>query len=188
MEQNRKSKQSGINMTDMMTSVLHHHSASGATHLLNLLQVTVDVVPGVRRIPVLSVLLQFSPYEVFRLLPDLLHSLVRPWRASHQHREGVVELQVAKGKRTLSSLSFSPSSLLCLCECPYLGPNRGFDLHGLVKQVDQIHEPLVVVFKAMTENQRADDVGDDVVDDEVRGQGFTCRDGTRRLDGHGAHS
>lgn len=65
---------------------------SAVTHLLNLLQVTVDVVPGVRGIPVFPVLLQFYFYEVYYFFPDIGHSVMWPWYESHQQREGVVEL------------------------------------------------------------------------------------------------
>lgn len=71
-------------------------------------------------------------------------------------------------------MSHSIHLLIYLYEIPHLPPNRGFDLNALAKQLDQILELLVTVFEAMTKNQPADDVGDNVVEEEVRGEWFTC--------------
>lgn len=47
----------------------------------------------------------------------------------------------------------------------YLCPKGGFKLETLIKPPYQSHEPLISVLKAVTKNQGADDVGDDVADD-----------------------
>lgn len=47
----------------------------------------------------------------------------------------------------------------------YLRPKGDFKLETLFKPPYQSHEPLISVFKAVTKNQGADDVGDDVADD-----------------------
>lgn len=49
----------------------------------------------------------------------------------------------------------------------YLCPNGAFNLEAFVKQLQQFHELLITVLKAMTKNQGADDIGDNVVDDAV---------------------
>lgn len=54
----------------------------------------------------------------------------------------------------------------------YLCPDRGFNLNTWVEHRQQSSKVFIVVLEAMTKNQVADDVGDDVVEDEVRGEWF----------------
>lgn len=49
----------------------------------------------------------------------------------------------------------------------HLRPNGGLNPETFVKPLDQFHEILITVVKAMTKNHGADDVGDNVVDDKV---------------------
>lgn len=55
----------------------------------------------------------------------------------------------------------------------YLSPNGSFQFKSIAKPLHQFEELLVTVFKAMTKNQGADDVGDNIVDDEVWIKGLT---------------
>lgn len=48
-----------------------------------------------------------------------------------------------------------------------MNPNGAFNLKTFAKQLHQSLELLIAVFKAMTKNQEADDVRDNVVHDEV---------------------
>lgn len=55
--------------------------------------------------------------------------------------------------------------------------NGGFDPETTAKRVHQFFEIFVTVFKSMTKHQGADDVGDDVVEHEMRSKGsaYSCK-------------
>lgn len=54
----------------------------------------------------------------------------------------------------------------------YLRPDRNFNLKTWVEHGEQFPKVFVVVLETMSENQVADDVGNDVVEDEVRAEAF----------------
>lgn len=56
-------------------------------HLLDLVQITVDVVSRGQSIQILFVLLQLFFYEVSYVLVDALHCLVWPRQTPHQTRK-----------------------------------------------------------------------------------------------------
>lgn len=68
-------------------------------YLLDLVQVTVDVISCGRGIQILFVLLYFLFYEVSNVLVDALHCLVWPRQTPHQARKGVVKLWSEAGGR-----------------------------------------------------------------------------------------
>lgn len=59
---------------------------------------------------------------------------------------------------------------------PYLRPEGDFQLETFFKQLDQFNEFLIAVVKATTKNQVADNVGDNVVDDELWIKWLSCTD------------
>lgn len=67
-------------------------------HLLDLVQITVDVVTRGRSVQILFVLLQFFFYKVSYVLVDVLYCLVWPRQTPHQMRKRVVKLWSEAGQ------------------------------------------------------------------------------------------
>lgn len=77
---------------------------SPSLHLLDLVQVTVDVISCGRRIQILFVLFYLFFYEVSYILVDALHPLVWPRQTPHQARKRVVKLWSQAGGPMIPSI------------------------------------------------------------------------------------
>lgn len=147
---------------------------------MDLVQVTVDVISCGRGIQILSVLFYLFFDEVSYVLVDVLHCLVWPRQTAHQARKRVVKLWREAGGRMIPSFDDQTIQImpfLSLLKRTYLCTNGGFDPETTAKRAHQFFETFVAVFKSMTEHQGADDVGDDVVEHEMRSKGpaYSCR-------------
>lgn len=93
---NVANKQHKIRPKTVLRQQVMHFSLS--LHLLDLVQVTVNIVLCGGGIQIHSVLLYFLLYEISYILVDCLYGLVWPWQIPHQARKRVVKLWSEAGQ------------------------------------------------------------------------------------------